>query len=203
MKHKYNIPDLLGAVTGYKGVPYSRGFFSMRPDKKFVGDDFMPGASAIFRQEFVKGTRLYKQDALGQWYFMPVFVKHPSLPEGEMELPHAVISVTGSKSIVETPLVGRKGSVKELVSVNDYKISLAAFISSGDGSYPADSIIRMQELFEINETVEVVSALTDLILGGGQAVITDIGYPSTPGVEDGQAVTIECVTDQDFELDII
>ena len=35
---------------------------------------------------------------------------------------------------------------------------------------------------------------------GDRVVITDIQYPPTPGVEDGQAVTIECETDSPFEL---
>ena len=151
----------------------------------------------------MKGTRLYKKDALGRWYFMPVFIRHQDI-RGEdhtLELENAVISITGTKNIVRTPLVGRRGSVKELISIGDYKISIAAFIRSTDGSYPEAQITRMKELYNINESVELISVLTDLLLDeGDRVVITDIQYPPTPGVEDGQAVTIECETDSPFEL---
>ena len=112
-----------------------------------------------------------------------------------------MISITGTKNIVRTPLVGRRGSVKELISIGDYKISVAAFIRSADGSYPEAQIARMKELYNINESVELICVLTDLLLDeGDRVVITDIQYPPTPGVEDGQAVTIECETDSPFEL---
>ena len=118
-----------------------------------------------------------------------------------LELENAVISITGTKNIVRTPLVGRRGSVKELISIGDYKISVAAFIRSADGSYPEAQIARMKELYNINESVELICVLTDLLLDeGDRVVITDIQYPPTPGVEDGQAVTIECETDSPFEL---
>lgn len=204
MKHKYNIPNLLTSLIGYKGLPYPGGFFPRRPGGEFTGDDFTAETTSAVRQELIKGTRLYKQDALGQWYFMPVLLKHPSLPDGTMELPHAVMSITGSKSIVETSMIGRKGSVKELISIDDYKLSLTALVCTDDGSYPDTGITQLRELFEINESVELVSVLTDLILEEGvRVVITDIGFPPLPGVEDAQAVTLECVTDRDFELNIV
>ena len=112
-----------------------------------------------------------------------------------------MISIEGTKNIVRTPLIGRRGSVKELISIGDYKISIAAFIKSTDGSYPEAQITRMKELYNINESVELISVLTDLLLEeGDRIVITDIQYPPTPGIEDGQAVTIECETDTSFEL---
>lgn len=203
MKHKYNIEQLLMSIIGYQGLPYPGMFFPNRPTSSYTGDDAKITTSPAPRQELIKGTRLYKQDALGRWYFMPVFIRHKDI-RGEdhtLELENAVISITGTKNIVRTPLVGRRGSVKELISIGDYKISIAAFIKSSDGSYPEAQITRMKELYNINESVELISVLTDLLLDeGDRIVITDIQYPPTPGVEDGQAVTIECETDSAFEL---
>lgn len=205
MKHKYNVERLLESIIGYKGVPYPGLFFPNRPASGYTGNEVQIAASPAPRQELVKGTRLYNRDALGRWYFMPVFIRHRALrgDDHTLELENAVISITGSKNIVRTPLVGRRGTVKELISVEDYKISIAAFIRSSDGSYPEGQITRMKELYNIDESVELISALTDLLLDeGDRVVITDIQYPPTPGVEDGQAVTIECETDSPFELTI-
>lgn len=211
MKHKYNIQRLLMSIVGYQGLPYPGMFFPPRPVGSYTGDEVEIPTSPAPRQELIKGTRLYKQDALGRWYFMPIFIKHKDIRSNDkarssdnehtLELENAVISIEGTKNIVRTPLIGRRGSVKELISIGDYKISIAAFIKSTDGSYPEAQITRMKELYNINESVELISVLTDLLLEqGDRIVITDIQYPPTPGVEDGQAVTIECETDTSFEL---
>ena len=185
MKHKYNIQRLLMSIVGYQGLPYPGMFFAPRPVGSYTGDEVEIPTSPAPRQELIKGTRLYKQDALGRWYFMPVFIKHKDIRSNDkarssdnehtLELENAVISIEGTKNIVRTPLIGRRGSVKELISIGDYKISIAAFIKS--------------------------TVLTDVLLEeGDRIVITDIQYPPTPGIEDGQAVTIECETDTSFEL---
>lgn len=185
MRHKYNIVELLQGHIGYRGLPFPGAFTDM------LGT---PG----FSQFTNRGKRLYKKDYLGRWYFMPVTF----IVEGkELEFPTAVMSISGKKTIVETPMVGRKGTVKELISVDDYRVSITGFIENTEGTYPEDEIVEMQELFNYNASVELVSAFTDLIFDDGdRVVITSISYPPTPGLEDGQVVKIECVTDKPFEL---
>lgn len=211
LKHKYNIPSMLLSVIGYKGLPYPGIFSPKRPDGDCITDEPRIDTAPAKLQELVKGTRLRKLDERGIWHFMPVYVKHPDIQgssdsgdgsqENTLELPNAVIGITGKKTIVTTPMIGRKGSVKELINIDDYEITIAGFIQSKDGTYPEAEITQMRDLFNINEAVELVSALTDLILDeGDRVVITDIDFPSTPGIEDGQVVRIECVTDKEFEL---
>lgn len=206
MKHKYNIQNMLLSVIGLRGLPYPGGFFSPRREGTYKGDsedDYELEPEAPEQKEFVNDTRLYVQDALGRWLFMPVKLKHPDIEtEGNtFELEHAVINVTGKKNIVETALVGRKGSVKELISTDDYKISIAAFIQGNDGTYPDEKIRQLKDIYDIDESLELICALTGLILDAGdKVVITDISWPATPGVEDGQAVKIELITDKPFEL---
>lgn len=206
MEHKYNIPGLLLGLIGYKGLPYPGMFLPSRPEGTYKGDsqdDYEIETAAPERKEYVKGTRLYAQDKLGRWYFMPVVIKHPDITteDGTLELDYAVLNITGKKNIVETPLIGRKGSVKELISIDDYKISIAAFIQGDNNTYPDEAITRVKELYNINEAVELVSAFTNLIFDpDDKVVITDISFPPTPGIEDGQAVKLELITDKPFEL---
>jgi hypothetical protein len=198
MTPKFDIGKALLSYIGYKGLPYPGAFMFMLP-KRRKQPEYEGAPQAQPQREFTdKGTRLYKKDHLGRWYFMPVTF----IADGkEYEIPEAVLSITGKKTIIETPMVGRKGSVKELINIDDYKVSIAGYISSQDGSYPEDAITEIRELFNVNRSVELVSALTDLIFDDGdKVVITDISFPSTPGVEDGQIVKIECITDKPFEL---
>lgn len=200
LKHKYNIPNLLLSIVGYKGLPFPGALLGRRPEGDYQADPYEPETEAPVRQERTqKGTALYRQDFRGRWYFMPVEMWHSDI--GTVEIPHAVLNVTAKKNIVETQLVGRKGSVKELINIDDYKVTIAGFIQSTDGTYPEDEIARMRELFNMNESVELISALTDLIFDeDDRVVITDMSFPSTPGVEDGQLIRIECQTDKPFEL---
>lgn len=187
------------SAAGYKGLPYPGVFFGMAKTGHISESDYdAPEAATPFKEFTDKGTRLYKKDHLGRWYFMPVTFKTEN---GEMEFPTAVVSVTGKKTIVETHMVGRKGSVKELINVDDYKVSLAGFIQTTDRTYPENGIVEVMELFNTNKAVELISALTDLIFDDGdKVVITDISFPPTAGLEDGQVVKLECVTDKPFEL---
>lgn len=198
MRRDYDILELLSAVTGYRALPFPDGFRRDPQNGGYLAEDYDPEAPLYERQQMLNGTKLYEQDFRGVWCFMPVYLRHKK----EMyELPNAIMSIRGRKNIVETELVGRKGSVKELINIGDYDISITAFIQSSDGTYPADEIARIRELYNINESIEIISVLTDLVLDeGDRVVITDIDYPSTPGIEDGQAIRIECKSDKEFEL---
>ena len=154
--------------------------------------------------EFLRVTRLRGKDRLGRLYFMPVSFTYSS-PSGEkktLELERAEIrTVSAKKNIVETPLVGRKGAVRELISSEDFKVSIRTVARTEDGTYPADRIVEFRELYNVNEAVELKSALTDLLFDEyDKVVITEMTFPETPGVEDEQEVTIECTTDKPFEL---
>ena len=105
MKHKYNIEHLLQSIIGYKGLPYPGAFSPNRPAGSYTGDNFDIPTSPAPQQELVKGTRLYKKDALGRWYFMPVFIRHHDI-RGEdhtLELENAVISITGTRTSCARP----------------------------------------------------------------------------------------------------
>ena len=199
MEHKFDIGKMLLSALGYKGLPYPGAFLGMlKPKNGTNGTYEMNDQSPEFKEFTDKGTRLYKKDYLGLWYFMPVTFTTES---GEIEISHAVINVTGKKTIVETQMIGRKGGVKELINVDDYRVSIGGYIQSPDGTYPEDRITNMKELFNVNRAVELKSALTDLLFDeNDKVVITDMGFPSTPGMEDAQIIKIECVTDKPFEL---
>lgn len=205
MKHKYNLGGVLLGLVGYRGLAYPGAFTGPRAEGDYRTGDYELTPNASPRQEYVKGTRLYAQDKFGRWYFMPVAFRHKNIKTdgNQYEIQCAILSITGKKNIIETKMVGRPGSVKELINIDDYKISITGFIESADGSYPEAGITQMKEIYSINEPIELVSVLTDLIFNDGdQVVITDMSFPETPGIETAQAVRIECVTDKPFELTI-
>lgn len=188
MKHKYDIQNILENVIGYRGLPF--------PSTSLLGN----GTQLLGSKQTLKSAApLREKDHLGRWYFMPVYL---SMAGKRVEFPYAVMSIKGSKTIVETPLVGnKKGSVTELISHKGHTISLAGMVLSQDSSYPEDQLIELRELIMFNQPLEIVSALTGILLDPKERVIiTSYDFPSMPGVENGQAVKLELKTDTPFEL---
>lgn len=200
MRREYSIPDLLAEYVGYRGHPFPGVLFPRRPGSDYTGGDYEVTTEAPVRQERTNlGSTLWQQDWRGRWYFMPVVFRHDKI--GKVEIPCALISVTGRKNIVETQLVGRKGSVKELINLEDYKVSIAGFIQSRDGTWPEADIALVRDLYNVNESVELRCALTDLVFDeDDRVVITSIDLPAMQGVQDGQVIRLECTTDKPFEL---
>lgn len=214
MRHKYNIANLMLSALAYKGAIYP-GIFSGRLNKNVrvqTGTDYenIPVAPALERYTS-GGAPMRTEDHLGRLYFMPVYI---GVDGATIEIPHAVISFTSKKTIVETPLVGRNGSVKELISTDDYEISITGVIESKDRrNYPEVEVKQLQQLYERNEAVELICALGDLLLGdrvqedqrsGGNTMIVlkSCRFPAVEAVEYAQVIELAAVSDQSFELEI-
>lgn len=123
-----------------------------------------------------------------------------------VELPLPVIRISGRKNIVETSLVNRQGTVKELISSDDYRISIRG-ICLGDGSnWPEEQITMLEELFKLNQSVKISNVLTDIFLvrpdrsGSDSVVITDLTIMETKGFKGVVPYSMELVSDAEFEL---
>lgn len=193
MRNTFDIAQLAYLTFGLKTLPFP---WIPNRNKTVQAQDFDVNIAAARKENTAKGSQLYAQDSLGGWYFMPVFITHQGT---KYELDNAIISITTKKTIVETPLVGVRGAVKELISIDDYKISIKGFLTGED--YPEQKVEELKSLFEINQAVELESAITDILLPWQKkVVITALSLPPTPGVETIQAYSIELTSDQPFEL---
>lgn len=194
---KFNLGDLLVSAIGYKGIIYPGGFFPSVPPRYKAGGYDYPGEVHTEKTHSDLGSVLRKKDAQGRWYFMPVVFEHKGK---EYEIPNAVISISGKKTIVETPLTGRKGTVKELISLNDYEINVAGVALDKD--FPESQISELKDLYNINEAVTLKCALTDIFMEEeDKVVIKSIDFAEMKGTgESAQIVKLNLVTDRSFEL---
>lgn len=199
---KFSVKDVLLDIIGYKGLPYPGVWLPTvsRPGSgRFTGKDFDNDSDyADEKTTSDKGSVLRKKDAQGRYYFMPVVFEHKGK---DYEIPNAVISFTGKKNVVETAMVGRKGSVKELISIDDYEISIQGIASSDD--FPEAAIAELNELYTINEAITLKCALTDIFMEeDDRVVIRSIDISDMKGSETFQVFKIDLVTDRSFELRI-
>ena len=180
----FNLDGILSNFIGYKGMP-----------KKGSGYEY-PGETASEKRYSDLGSVLRKKDAQGRWYFMPVVFEHKGT---EYEIPNAVVSINGKKTIAETPMVGRQGTVKELISVNDYEINIAGIALDND--FPDQQIAQLNDLYNINEAVTLKCALTDIFLDeDDMVVLKHIDFQEMRGFETAQAFKMSLVTDRSFKL---
>lgn len=187
---EFSIKDILLDIVGYKGLPYPGVWFEDGPMSAQEG-------RVRKSQRLKAGTLLRKKGANGQYYFMPVVLK--SKNNKVYEIPNAIISLTGKKTIVETTMVGRKGNVKELINVDDYEISIQGIASADD--FPEEAVKDLSELYNLNEAVTLECALTDVVLGKEPTVvIKSIDFSDMKGVECFQVFKINLTTDYSFEL---
>lgn len=196
---KFDVLQILESIVGYKGLPFPGVWFPKKGRDDYQGEDFeLEETAEPLKTQSNKGTTLYKKDALGNYYFMPVTFIHQGK---EYEIPCALISITGRKNIIETSLVGRQGSVKELISLEDYQISITGAVFGENQVWPEEQLDAINELYNINEAIELKCALTDVFLSeNDKVVIQELNLPQAGQTEHIQVVEIKCVTDRAFEL---
>lgn len=192
----FNIKDVLVSALGYKGLPYPGVWFPGNNRTGQKSEYRFDGAEYELKTHSDLGSVLRKQDAQGRYYFLPVILVYKGK---EYEIPNAVISFTGKKNIVETAMVGRKGTVKELININDYEINIQGVVQA-DG-FPESALTELNELYNINESVTLKCALTDIFLEeDDKVVIKSLDVSGMKGIENFVFIKMDLVTDRNFEL---
>jgi Domain of unknown function (DUF6046) len=134
----------------------------------------------------------------GQQLFMPIKIGGLILPN------EPTLTITGRKTIVETALVGstRRGTVKELISVEDYQLTVRGIcINVHQSQYPEDQVKGIHDLFLQNVAHKIQCGLTSL-LGIYRVVVKEISFPEMIGVQHAQAYQLTMVSDEDFILEL-
>ncbi len=191
MANQFDIPGLFKKVFGYE-VPQKLD---------------LPAAPARLESS-KKGQPFYSSDLYGREFFMPVtfegsFVNGSVSTPFKWLVPFAVLSLSCRKTTVDTPMPERQGTVTELISIEDYIIGIRGIAIRPDNEWPEDEIIFLEQLFNINQSVTIRSALTDIFLKGEfnhKVIIKAINLAPNPGVQNAKPFDIECKSDAIFTL---
>lgn len=197
----FDIETLLHRAFGIgRGKPFDPGQIqeqSIRQEPPFEG---LPTASDEEGTEFVQMRNSIKSNLpTGQPVFMPVRL-------GGLVLPNEPSLIINSrKNIVETALAGstRRGTVKELISIEDWSVTIrgVAINYASKLVYPEDIVKDLRDLYEQNESLEIMCALTNL-LGIYRLVIREFELPEMIGIQHAQAYQFICTSDEDFILEL-
>lgn len=144
----------------------------------------------------------YANDLQGREVFMPVTI-------GGVFLPYTWMSIAVARTVIETPLTERRGSVKEQIQLNDYLISLKGLAIGQNRMFPEKEIEALKTLVERNETLDIKCPLTDIFLltpeRGGQdkVLIMNFNLNENVGKKHVRGYQMELISDQEFELEIL
>lgn len=152
------------------------------------------------------------KDLYGQNLIVPLTIKGRT---DEMYFPEAVVTVSRSRNIVATSIIGGKGTVKEFVTDGDVDLSitLAMVSTSDDGDYdghllayndiyPGKGVERLRKLLDEPNRLDVVSDFLKLFdLDGGDFGIVVKSYSLNQETHTNrQVVSIQAVSDYDYDL---
>jgi proteasome lid subunit RPN8/RPN11 len=201
----FNLADLFEKTFGYKTLAFKPEFKKVQSSRTEQG---------------AQGSPYYAQDALGQEYFMPVTLMYadsashtPGVSgadnqgaQRKWDLPYPVISVTSKKTIIETPLTERRGTVKELINIQDYEIIIKGFMIGKNGEFPENDVTTLRTIYEQNAALSIQSPVTDIFLlrpdrsGSDQVVIKELKFPAVKGNKNVRPYELHMVSDEPFNL---
>jgi hypothetical protein len=190
----YDLEQILRIVYGSTGFPFPK---NLKDDSQGMISDKFPERKRIYRNDKSRfGKSLYGINSLG----CPVFL--PATLNGVV-LDNPVVTISGKKTIVETPMVGFDGTIKEIINTGDYIVKIIVTAIRVDNLWPEDALHDLKKLFSLNEVLTLDCALTDVFLQAkDNVVITSFSTPDMMGIENAQIYEVNLISDTYFELEI-
>ena len=196
----FDLAGLFEQTFGYKTTAFAPEFTPTLGDKNSYRTEV--GAT---------GSPYYAMDGLHTEYFMPVTLSYneqgiSGTNQVEWQLPYPVITISSKKTIIETALTERRGTVKEFINVQDYEIVIKGFIIQASNEFPESKITSLRNLYEQNVPLSIKCPLTDIFLlrpdrsGSDQVVIQELKFPAIAGVKNVRPYELHLVSDEPFNL---
>lgn len=193
----FHLADIFEQTFGYRSGAFDPDFEQQTKNEQPVKN------SAL-------GASYYSTDMLSREYYMPVTVVYNSGGGSvEWKLPHPVVAISSRKTIIETPMTERRGTVKELINVQDYDIVIKGFILNAKSEFPEQDVTPLRNIYEINEPVSIKCPVTDIFLlrpdrkGSDKVVIKELKFPPVTGIKNIRPYELHMVSDEPFNLNII
>lgn len=187
--------DIYKTVFGYRAIAFPEGLantaarFTLNPSERL---------SKL-------GAVLFKRDANGTESFCPVTLSYKGK---DYELPYSTIAITMQKNIQKTALPGRQGTVKELIQIEDFQFTIQGIMLGSqyegeeDFYLPETALGELNELFRINEPVQLKNAFAEIFMQQDNTVVIEsVDLPDMKGVDGAQAYSIRVLSDTILELE--
>lgn len=160
--------------------------------KNFTQEVEIPG---ITKNPHPRGTIHYsnknisfnKIGAYGQDIWFPVEFKGGKIVGGEwtainLHINACTTSVNLATTVVSTPVVERKGTVNEIINIDDYKFTIRGFLIGKNRTVPEDQIRALIDLKESTMEKTLHGGYPEIFLDEScRVIITELEFPEVQG----------------------
>ncbi len=116
------------------------------------------------------------------------------------QLLEPLVEVSLRKNIVKTVVAGLDYSIKELISCEDYAISIKSLLVDGDRySKPTVDTKKIHDICLLKRNIEVVGDVFD-VFGITNIVVEQVKFTEVAGFVNLQAFEMTCISDRAVEL---
>lgn len=120
----------------------------------------------------------------------------------ELRIDNVLIEVSQRKNIVKTQIQGRDGTIKELISMGDYEISIRGILQNFEKSeqalYPVELATNLRKICESTQSLHVLSKFLSEVFDVGYIVIDSFSIPQVEGIRNLQPFTISALSDVEY-----
>lgn len=206
---EYNLIDLYQRVFGFKGFPFPTTGINVNLDPRGKIDALISGTKFSDQSGVVEPFELQgdfnPNAANGVRLFMPIKLDGVQLQN------EPLVELRGKNMIKRTELTGehregvtnKRGTVKELINIDDYKITIRGIVINNEGEdYPEAEMRQIRKIVEARRSVSIECQLTN-IFNITLMAIEDHHYPAVPGLQHAQGYEIVGYSDEDFESELL
>ena len=168
----------------------------LNPNNNFVLPELLPEPKDI------------NYSYLGTPVFSPLQIKGGSyVSKGKrinyegMDLRIVLMDITIGKNIVETPIVGGQGTVKELIGLTDIMVNIKGVLVGQNGESPDEEKQKLVNICNLPVDVEVISPMLR-IFKVYNLVIKTATFTQREGFKNIQAFELSCSSNQPIEAQI-
>ena len=146
-------------------------------------------------------------DPIGTSYLGTPIYSNLILSDDAEELPDLVMDsilmiVTQFRNIVETPLAGRDGTVKEYISDGDFQVEIrGVIISPYKNQYPRDQVVLLKRYCSLKKEISVSSNFLD-IFDITTAVVMSYDVGEKVGSRNEVPFTLRLLSDEPIEIKV-
>jgi len=201
--NEFDLVDIFKSVWGYAPAPFLFGLQNSI-EKKIFGassesSEYSFAQPSERRERNIEGSPFYGLNNNGNEVFLPIWLIKSD--GKKFMLQNTVSSIVSKKTIVETQLVNRQGSVKEEISIDDWEINVKGIIISPDMDYPDQQVQDLVKLYELSDSLVIDNARTSICLKKGEKVVLkSLKFPELKGMKNLQPFEMDLVSDVEFTL---
>lgn len=114
-------------------------------------------------------------------------------------LSEILVTVSRGKTIVMTPVQGRRGTVKEYITTEDFAINVQGLLVGQEGEFPEEALRQLRFVCDAQEPVTITSDYIRMF-GVFKVVVKNERFPRLPGYENLQPFEFDLIEDTAIDL---